>query len=376
MKEKGNHKIVKEKESYLSLSHGSDIIDKNFSDEFKNYFSHPNTTPLFILGNAVEVLKQFPSESIDCCMTSPPYWGKREYQSGGIGLEKNFHDYIKNLCLVFLEIKRILKNEGSFWLNLGDSYEQKHLLGLPWRIALLLTDDQGWILRNSIIWNKVKGGLDNSKDRLRNIHENVFHFVKQPKDYYYDVDAIRSTPRKSKIVNGAVISATGVTGIRYKRQIELSTKLSQEEKTHAYIALEKIISEVASGQIADFRMIIRGQQRTTHSNSESVSGRAKELKEKGFYFLKYHPKGAKPGDVWEILPEDSQNRKIHFAPYPLDLCKIPISATCPPNGIVLDPFAGIGTTMVVAHLLKRKSIGIDICRHYLELAQKRTQLIL
>lgn len=85
-------------------------------------------------------------------------------------------------------------------------------------------------------------------------------------------------------------------------------------------------------------MIIRGQQRTTHSDSEQLSGRAKELKDKGFYFLMYHPDGSKPGDVWDILPEDTQKRGSHFAPYPEDLCKILILATCPPQGIVLDPF--------------------------------------
>lgn len=82
-------------------------------------------------------------------------------------------------------------------------------MGIPWRLALRLTDEQGWILRNSIVWNKVKGGLDNTQDRLGNVHEDVFHFVKQPNDYYYNADAIRSTPRQAKVVNGAIVSATG-----------------------------------------------------------------------------------------------------------------------------------------------------------------------
>jgi DNA modification methylase len=309
-------------------------------------------------------------------MTSPPYWRKREYDAGGIGLETDFKAYIDNLCAVFSEVYRILKKTGSFWLNIGDSYHNKNLLGLPWRIALALTDDQDWVLRNSVIWNKVKGGPDNTKDRLRNIHENVFHFVKSSKGYYYDIDSIRSSPRKTKVVNGTVVSATGVTGVRYKRKIELSTELSQLEKQSAYHALEEVLHQVANGEISDFRMIIRGQQRTTHSNSEKVSGRAKELKEKGFYFLKYHPKGSKPSDVWEILPEDTQKRELHFAPYPIDLCKIPISSTCPPNGIVLDPFCGTGTTMLAAQLLGRKSCGIDLSKHYLEIAKERSETAL
>jgi site-specific DNA-methyltransferase (adenine-specific) len=261
-------------------------------------------------------------------------------------------------------------------LNIGDSYLNKSLVGIPWRVALKLTDVQGWILRNSIIWNKVKGGLDNTQDRLGNVHENIFHFVKIPQGYYYDVDAIRANPRKAKVVNGAIVSATGVSGVRYKRQIELSTSLTEEEKQGALQALSQMLEKVGRGEIADFRMIIRGQQRTTHSNSERVSGRAKELKEKGFYFLLYHPEGSKPGDVWEILPEDTQRRTEHFAPYPADLCKIPILATCPANGIVLDPFCGTGTTNLVARTLGRKSVGIDTSSEYLQIAEERCAILL
>jgi site-specific DNA-methyltransferase (adenine-specific) len=118
-------------------------------------------------------------------------------------------------------------------------------------------------------------------------------------------------------------------------------------------------------------MIIRGQQRATHSDSERVSGRARELKERGFYFLRYHPNGSKPSDVWDIIPEDTQNRMGHFAPYPKDLCRIPILATCPEGGVVLDPFCGTGTTNVVAFELGRKSVGIDVSEDYIEAAKTR-----
>lgn len=270
----------------------------------------------------------------------------------------------------------VLKDTGSFWLNIGDSYQNKHLLGIPWRVALELTDNQGWVLRNDVVWNKVKGGPDNSKDKLRNVHEYVFHFVKRPTGYYYDVDAIRSNPKKSRVRNGSVVSATGVRGVRYKRQLELSTQLSDAEKTNATAALNVMLQQIAEGKIADFRMIIRGQQRTTHSDSEHVSGRARELREKGFYFLRYHPKGSKPSDVWDILPEDTQRRHSHFALYPEDLCKIPILASCPPGGIVLDPFCGTGTTNLVALLLERKSVGIDLSEAYLAIAEDRCSLLL
>lgn len=341
-----------------------------------DYLSGRRISPLFIQGDAVQVLSTFPDEVVDLAMTSPPYWGKREYDGGGIGLEPFYEEFIDNLLLVFQELRRVLKSTGSFWLNIGDTYEDKGLVGVPWRLALRMIDEQGWILRNNVIWNKVKGGPDNTKDRLRNLHENVFHFVKKPRGYYYDADAIRSTPKKAKVVNGSIVSATGVSGVRYKRQIELSTELTTDEKCVAQKALDGMLMQVVRGEIADFRMIIRGQQRTTHSDSLMVSGRAKELRDKGFYFLKYHPNGAKPGDVWEILPEDTQKRKVHFAPYPRDLCRIPILATCPPDGLVLDPFCGTGTTMLVASELGRKSVGIDLSEEYINECQNRCMTLL
>ena len=356
-----------------TLLSSSSIVSQNYGKAFQEYHALPGPAPIPLLldGDALDVLRELPDSCVDCVMTSPPYWGKREYDSGGIGLEQQHHEYVKRVAAVCLEIKRVLKPEGSFWLNIGDTYVGKSLVGIPWRLAIELTDIQGWTLRNNVVWNKLKGGMDNSKDRLGNVHETVFHFVKQAKGYYYNADAIRSRPRESKVVNGSVISATGVSGVRYKRQIELSTGLSFEEKTAAFAALQCTLTDVASGLISDFRMIIRGQQRTTHSDSAKVSGRAKELRDKGFYFLKYHPNGSKPNDVWTILSEDTQRRKAHFAPYPIDLCRIPLLATCPPGGIALDPFCGTGTTLVAAQHLGRKSIGIDISRRYLELARQR-----
>lgn len=351
------------------------IVEGEYRTRVEAYLQAGRVQPLLLLGDAREVLGQLPSASVDFAMTSPPYWGKREYESGGIGLESDYHQYIRHLADVFLELKRVLKPEGSFWLNIGDTYQEKGLVGIPWRIAFELTDRQGWILRNSVIWNKVKGGMDNTKDRLGNVHELIFHFVKQPK-YYYNADAIRSKPREAKVVNGAVISATGVSGVRYKRQIELSTALSEEEKSEALKSLDLMLGDVAVGRTSDFRMIIRGQQRATHSDSERVSGRAKELRDKGFYFLRYHPNGSKPNDVWDIIPEDTQSRGSHFAPYPVDLCRIPILATCPANGVALDPFCGTGTTLLTARNLGRKSVGIDVSFHYLQLTQERCATLL
>ena len=367
--------VVSPSKAKISSIYRPSIAASNYRAALQQYTRQITPLPLLLLGDAIAVLADLPDESIDCAMTSPPYWGKREYANGGIGLEKHYRDYVRGLAAIFLELKRVLKPEGSFWLNIGDSYQAKKLVGIPWRVAFELIDQQGWIMRNSVVWNKVKSGMDTTKDRLGNIHENVFHFVKRPK-YYYDVDAIRSKPREAKVVNGAVVSATGVSGVRYRRQLELSTVLNDTEKQQAFEALGAMLNNIAEGRLADFRMIIRGQQRATHSDSEKVSGRAKELRDKGFYFLRYHPKGGKPSDVWDIIPEDTQKRKLHFAPYPVDLCRIPILATCPPEGIVLDPFSGTGTTLYAAKILGRKSVGIDVSREYLDLSQDRCDSLL
>jgi site-specific DNA-methyltransferase (adenine-specific) len=345
----------------------------SFRDRFEVYRARKKTTPLFLQGDSLEVLREFPEQSIDFAMTSPPYWGMREYSGGGIGLEPTYQEYVRALLAVFAEVQRVLKSTGSFWLNIGDAYDQKNLVGLPWRVALAMTDEQDWILRNDVIWHKVKGGPDNAKDKLRNVHEHIFHFVKQHKGYYYDDRAVRTQPKQARVVNGAVVSATGVSGVRYRRQIELSTALSADEKQAAFGALERLLGDCAMGRIGDFRMVIRKQQRATHSDSASVSGRARELNERGFYFLKYHPDGSKLGDVWDILPEDTQKRDGHFAPYPEDLCRLPILATCPPGGIALDPFAGTGTTCLVARNLGRQSVGIDLAGDYLDSATRRCE---
>ena len=344
--------------------------------DIQGYIESRSVHPLFVTGDCLDVLRDMPKACVDCCITSPPYWGQRKYAEDGIGLEPTWEEYVNNLVAVFDEVRRVLKPTGSFWLNIGDTYEKKRLLGIPWRVAFALTDNQGWILRNDVIWNKVKGGPDNSNDKLRNTYEHLFHFVKIPRGYYYNVDNIRANPQRSRVVNGAVVSATGVRGVRYQRQIELSTSLSAAERAAALKALEQMLDRLREGSLADFRMIIRGQQRTTHSDSAAVSGRARELKEKGFFFLRYHPKGSKPRDVWDIIPEDTQGRKAHFAPFPEDLCKLPILATCPERGVVMDPLCGTGTAMLAAFCLGRKSLGIDISKEYVDIAKERCRLLI
>jgi DNA modification methylase len=327
---------------------------------------------LFCCGDAAEVLKEFAAQSVNCCITSPPYWNQRKYAGESIlGHERHVDEYVQHLCEIFQQLKRVLRDDGSLWLNIGDTYKNKNLMGVPWRVAFALQED-GWILRNSIVWDKVKGNPCNAKDKLRNVYEYVFHFVRQ-KRYYYDLDAVRNPPRKPYYKDGHIVTPTGVSGAKYRRQVLRSKELSAKEKQNALAALDEALRKVESGEMPDFRMIIRGTQRSTHSDSPEYSGRADELRKRGFCILPYHRRGTKPGDVWHIVPEDEWRKDTHFAVFPRELCEIPIKATCPPGGIVIDPFVGTGTAIIAAMGLNRRGIGIDTSREYLEIAQKRVE---
>src|SRR3990172_12176735 len=111
-----------------------------------DYLRSEDRQPLFILGDSLKTLVSFPPSCIDCCMTSPPYWSQRTYSGGGIGLEETYGEYVESILAVIAEVKRVLKPSGSFWLNLGDAYDRKNLVGIPWRVAIAMTDQQGWIL--------------------------------------------------------------------------------------------------------------------------------------------------------------------------------------------------------------------------------------
>lgn len=342
-------------DAVLDLLVGSDISDNLYE-------------PSFVVGSASSVLKEFPSNSIDCVVTSPPYFGLREYDAGeGLGEEKKLDDFINNLLVITKELHRLLKPRGSLWLNIGDSYSKKHQLGVPWRLAFKMIDQQGWIMRNSNVWHKKRASMDNANDRLPNRHEMMFHLVKQA-DYHYDADAIRLPPKKSRLRDGERVTATGISYNSYADQIASSVDLRGDEKNTALRELESIFEEIKCGDLNDFRMVLRGTHRTTHSDASS---RAILLKNDGFYFLRYDPRGALPSDVWDIAPESTRGRDMHYAAYPEELCRIPILATCPVGGIVLDPFSGTGTTSLVAKKLGRRSIGIDLSEKYVTYAKSR-----
>lgn len=340
----------------------------------REFFDSPALAAL-IKGDCREVLPCIPQESVDCVITSPPYWNQRDYHVEHqerhrlLGNEISHLDYVKNLVDIFAQVKRMLKSGGSLWLNLGDKYVNKNLMGLPWRVAIALQDD-GWILRNAVVWDQMKG-TQSAGDRLRDIYEHVFHFVKQKK-YYYAADEIRIRPPvKASNRNGLIVSATGVSGKKYRQQIADSKELSSLEKKQALEALENVIEEMRKGEIVDFRMTIRGYQRTFHSDNGEVSGRAKELEAKGYFILKMGANGHLPSDIWRIVPEDKWRKDSHYAVFPEELLVTPIKATCPEDGIVLDPFCGTGSAPCTALKLGRRAVGIDISQRYLQIASDR-----
>lgn len=329
----------------------------------------------FEVGDSLQVLKRIPDKSVDCVITSPPYWQQRIYEDYDgemndiIGSEEAPEKYVENLMKVIREIYRILKDEGSFWLNIGDKFVDKCLMGMPWRVALEM-QKEGWILRSDIIWDQMKG-TQSCKDRMRDIYEHVFQFAKKKK-YYFDADAVKIIPENDAYEkDGQIISATGVSGKKYFKQIETSTVLSDEERNNALNALNETLEEMRRGEVVDFRMTIRGEQRTYHSENKKVSGRAKELNEKGYFIMKMRKTGFLPSDIWRIVPEDTWRKDTHCAVFPEELLRTPILSTCPSDGIVLDPFSGTGSTVKAAVNLGRRGIGIDLSKQYSEIATNR-----
>ena len=327
---------------------------------------------VFMTSDALSLLKSVPDESFNCVITSPPYFQQREYDFSdkyndvAIGLEISIDDYIANLVDIFTEVLRTLKTDGSLWLNIGDKFIDKELAGIPWRLALALKDS-GWILRQDIIWHKMKG-TQSAKDRFRNLHEHIFHFVKSKK-YWFDGDAVRIPPKPADIING--ISSTGVSGKKYYDFIEVTSTLTDEEKLNAKNALDETIRQIKLGEVTDFRMTLRGMQRTYHGENGNMSGRAKEIEDKGFFIMKMNAKGFLPSNVWSIVPEAKWRKDKHCAVFPENLLKIPLLSTCPPNGLVLDPFSGTGTTVLAAVKNGFRGVGMDISEYYNNIAYQR-----
>jgi site-specific DNA-methyltransferase (adenine-specific) len=315
-----------------------------------------------LIGDALTRLRELPAGSIDCAITSPPYFGLRDYGvDGQLGQESAVDDWARQIRNVCRELFRVLAPHGSLWLNLGDAYSAharygaapKSLLLGPERAVRLLVDD-GWLLRNKVVWAKANPLPSPTKDRLTNAHEFVYFLTRQP-SYYFDLDAIREP----------------LTSHR---------KPSEGSRT----------PQSALGVLAG------GRDGLVAMSRKGLSG---------------HPLGKNPGDVWRI--GSSSYRGAHFATFPPELVRRPLLATCPPHvcikcgqpwrrslqrvefvgdqprprpfvpcacdaptrpGLVLDPFFGTGTVALMAQRLGRDWLGIELNPDYVGLAEDRLGL--
>lgn len=334
-------------------------------------------------GDCREVLQQLPDRSVQCCVTSPPYYQLRDYDMPGqIGLEATPELYVAELVKVFREVRRVLVDEGTLWLNLGDSYasrpngstgkesslessftshtafrranalrsgglpaglKHKDLIGIPWMVAFALRAD-GWFLRQEIIWAKPNAMPESIKDRCTKAHEHVFLLSKQPR-YFYDADAIAEEATADH--DAGNLSHKGTEAFE-AGDIKMRTRGGlvafaerQRSKRNSFARATKY-SDGSSGQ--------KGQHRPGREDIEYTGRRNKR-------------------SVWMIPTKPF--RGAHFAVMAPDVVRNCILAGCPVGGTVLDPFGGAGTTGLVADQLQRHAVLIELNPQYTALSDNR-----
>jgi len=295
-------------------------------------------------GDCLETLKMLEDQSINTCITSPPYYGLRNYndEDKQLGLEDTPEEFTHNLVKVFREIRRILKDDGTVWLNLGDSYSSggrttttnqslrgdkdygvtrpkpsknikpKDLIGIPWRVAFALQED-GWYLRQDIIWHKPNPMPESVKDRCTKAHEYIFLFSKNVK-YYFDNEAIKE--------DSVTVNSKGERGV-----------------------------------------------------PNSIKTIGKSVEDDPMFRVRHGFKGMKPQEkrnkrsVWTVTTKPFKG--AHFATFPPDLIEPCVLAGCPEGGVVLDPFGGSATTGIVANKHNRNAVMCELNPDYIEIAKQR-----
>ena len=288
-----------------------------------------------LVGDVLEKIKEIPDKTIDCVITSPPYWSLRDYSvEGQWGLEPDFHQYLAKMGRLMDELRRVLKDTGTCWINLGDTYNDKSRIGIPERFYINCIDS-GWIARNNIVWSKNNTMPSSVKDRFTNKYESVFFFVKQQK-YYFNLDAVREksiTPTKQFNVR--------VRDSHTQRFLQGATE--QEKLDHNKKGERKCDSQTIS---------------KTHNGIYDEDGK-----------LLNNPNGKNPGDLFQI--NTKPYAEAHFATFPPELPTKILKCGCKPGGIVLDCFFGSGTVGLAAEKLGLRWIGIELNKEYVKLAKKR-----
>jgi DNA modification methylase len=321
-------------------------------------------THRLIQGDCIEGLRALPDASVHCCVTSPPYWGLRDYgHNGQIGLESTPEAYVARMVDVFREVRRVLRDDGTCWVNLGDSYaanrtyqvtptkwasltqgqpakvpdglKPKDLVGIPWRVAFALQAD-GWWLRQDIIWHKPNPMPESVRDRCTKAHEYVFLLTKSER-YYYDSEAV-SEP----------VSASSVARVSQATWDEQAGSDRVPGKTNG--PMKAVLKR--SGNKSRKSATERDCPRDGVCGSVPWEGTTRNKR-----------------SVWTVTTRPYKG--AHFATMPPALVEPCIKAGCPEGGTVLDPFAGSGTTLAVAAELGRSGIGCELNPEYIELAEQR-----
>lgn len=349
-----------------------------------NYWSNDTTT--LNVGDAREVMAAMPAGTADCIVTSPPYWAKRDYGvAGQYGLEPGIDSYVETLRSVFSEARRVLADDGTCWLNLGDSYSAgsgtasglhgyvgvslvgrrarslptKNLLGLPWRVAFALQQD-GWIIRNAIVWHKPNAMPESVRDRLNCRHELIFLLVKQT-SYWFDLDPIRvphATATRTDATRNRRSAANGSPLTRPPSHATATRRPGGNRPSSA---------RPSSGKPGDNGRTGNQRQKYGPDTSQVIGARRYGTDRNN----RAHPNGRNPGDVWAIPTRPY--RGPHFAAFPIDIPTRCIKAGCKPGGMVLDPFCGTGTTGLAALALGRRFTGIELNPEFAAIAAQRIQ---
>lgn len=329
-------------------------------------------TVIVHVGDALAVLRTMPSDSVHCCVSSPPYWGLRDYGvDGQIGLEATPQEFVASLVAVYEEVRRVLRPDGVAWVNLGDSYantgksgggaqgerwktaggrtadcagtfkyappglKPKDLVGIPWRVAFAL-QEAGWWLRSDCIWGKPNCMPESVRDRPTKSHEYVFLLTKS-ESYWYDAAAVRTTYAESTL-----------------RQFDdgYEGKATKDYEANGVQDASAIKRRIVDKQ--------RGHGRRHAGFNDRWDAMPKDRQQAN---------GANLRTVWWMSPQPF--RGAHFATMPEALAERCILAGCPVGGTVLDPFTGSGTTGVVAVRHGRSFVGIELNPTYAEMARKR-----
>lgn len=335
-------------------------------------------TVRIINGDCREVLRTLPDESVHCCVTSPPYFGLRDYGvAGQMGLEPTPDEFVAGMVEVFREVRRVLRNDGTLWLNIGDSYassgghsdkncndrrgarnianrpehehrefrarggngvKPKDLFGVPWMLAFALRAD-GWWLRSPIVWAKPNGMPGSQADRPTSSYEFVFLLSKSP-TYWSDFDAIKTPPRESTLV----------------RLAQDTQAQAGSHRANGGAKTNGAMKDVSAGGKQ------RGHSRRHAGFNERWDAMSRDEQQ---------AQPAMMRDVWFVPPEP--NRWAHFAMMPSEIARRCILAGSPTGGVVLDPFGGAGTTGLVADRLGREALLIELNPEYVDIARRRIE---